>query len=200
MLIPRCPSPNGSPTTNRGGHKHWWRYWHCHLSLLLATAVRRIWRTLSSGRRDHRSDNEQIGWGSWPPSHACAGCSPCLTLGRTPLSKASRNAGFGCYFTAPRAISRQSCPTVEQIVLQATSVLKLHCICRLLVPRAATRFGLGECEWTCACKGSTRANGRPKGLSMGGAVCRTSAFRTIGASSLKSNRMCACSTWSCCGW
>ena len=127
-------------------------------------------------------DNEQIGWGGWPPSHACAGCSPCSILGRTPLSKAFRNADFGCYFTAPRAISRQSCPTVEQIVLQATSVLKLHCICRLLVPRAATRFGLGECDWTCACKGSTRAKVRPWRLSVGGAVCRTSAFRTIGAS------------------
>ena len=40
-------------------------------------------------------------------------------------------------------------------MLPATSVMKLHCICR---PRAATRLGLGECHWTCAYKGRRKAN------------------------------------------
>ena len=68
--------PEGRSTSELCIGKQWWHpLTSHHVSLLLATAVRRFRRTLflgkqprHRGRRDSRRISKQR---SWPPSHAC---------------------------------------------------------------------------------------------------------------------------------
>jgi hypothetical protein len=65
--------------------------------------------------------------------------------------------------------------------------MKLHCFCRPSAGRAGCdNLGLGKCDWTCACKGLTRANGQYLGSFHGRRGVPDKCVKTFEARSWKS--------------